>query len=66
MTSKSEISAADRKRREEFRQRYLRELAKRPAISDEEFMAETEVSDEEYAIGLVLPGVGNQQGSKDG
>ena len=24
----------------------------------EEFMAETEVSDEEYAIGLVLPAIG--------
>ena len=35
-------------------------------MSDEEFMAETEVSDEEYAMGLVLPGVASESGEKDG
>ena len=28
-------------------------------------MAETEVSDEQYKIGLVLPGVGNEKGGVD-
>ena len=28
-------------------------------------MAETEVSDEEYAMGLVLPGVASGSGEKD-
>ena len=37
-----------------FRKRYLEELARRPLVSDEEFMAETEVSDEEYATGLAI------------
>jgi hypothetical protein len=40
-------------------------LKKRPEISDEEFMAEFEVSDEEYKIGLVLPGIGNDRGGID-
>jgi hypothetical protein len=37
-----------------FRERYRKELAKRPLVSDEEFMAETEVSDEQYAMGFTL------------
>ena len=37
-----------------FRERYLKELARRPQVSDEEFMAETEVSDEQYALGLTI------------
>lgn len=37
-----------------FRERFQKELAKRPLVSDEEFMAETEVSDEQYAMGLTI------------
>ena len=66
MTKHDKHSPAERKRLEEFRQRYLEELAKRPAIPDEEFMAETEVSDEQYAMGLVLPGIGDRKGGKSG
>lgn len=40
-------------------------LKKRPEISDADFMAETEVSDEQYAIGLVLPCLGSEKGVKD-
>ena len=48
------------KQREEFRKRFHEELKKRPTVSDEEFMAETEVSDEEYArgFGVILSGSG--------
>ena len=38
--------------------RFHEELKKQPELSDEEFMAEFEVSDEQYKIGLVLPGLG--------
>ena len=37
-----------------FRERYLKELARRPLVSDEEFLAETEVTDEQYAIGFTI------------
>ena len=45
--------------------RFDEALKARPTISDEDFMAETEVSDEQYAMGLTLPGVGDNKGDKD-
>ena len=39
----------------------LADVAKQPEISDEDFMAEYEASDAEYGIGIVLPGVGNDE-----
>ena len=53
------------RRREEFLERFRRALAERPEVSDEEFMAETEVSDEQYALGLVLPVTLNRKGEPD-
>ncbi len=44
--------------RAEFMKRFHGALQKRITISDEEFLAEIEVSDEEYTLGLVLPDVG--------
>ena len=55
LTTKDSHGVDQRKRREANR-RFDAALKKRPTISDEEFMAETEVSDEEYALGLTLPG----------
>ena len=66
MTKNDHHSPAERKRLEEFRQRFLEELAKRPTIPDEEFMAETEVSDDQYVMGLVIPGIGDRKGVKGG
>ena len=43
----------------DFKKRFDQAMKYRPHISDQEFMAETEVSDEQYAIGLVLPGIGD-------
>ena len=43
-----------RERVQEFKDRFQRELALRPEVSDEEFLAETEVSDEMYERGLGL------------
>jgi len=40
-------------------------LKARPTIFDEDFLAETEVSDEQYAMGIILPGVGDNKGDKD-
>ena len=37
-----------------FRDSYLKELARRPLVSDEEFLAETEVSDEQYEMGFTI------------
>ena len=51
--------------RAEFMKRFHEALQKSPTISDEEFLAETEVSDEEYKLGLVLPGVGYKKGGVD-
>ena len=65
MDVKKALSTTDQKWLEEFDERFQRALAKRPTVSDEEFMAETEVSDEQYAIGLTLPGVGDNKGDKD-
>jgi hypothetical protein len=48
------------KEQKEFMERYRRELALRPEVSDEEFMAETEVSEQEYQKGLTLPGCGSK------
>jgi hypothetical protein len=62
MKDKIALSPAAQKRQEEFLKRFHEALKKRPLISDEEFMAETEVSDEQYKIGLVLPGVGSDKG----
>lgn len=49
------LSPEEIRERADFRERFARALAERPEMSDEEFMAETEVSDEEYATGFVLP-----------
>ena len=63
---KKVLSTSDQKRLEEFHERFERALAKRPRISDEDFLAETEVSDEQYAMGMILPGVGDNKGDTDG
>ena len=46
---------------EELRKRFHEALKKRPTVSDEEFMAEFESSDEEYKVGIVLPGIGDDE-----
>jgi hypothetical protein len=48
----------DQRKRREAKKRFDANLKKRPTVSDEEFMAETEVSPEDYARGMILPGVG--------
>jgi HSP20 family molecular chaperone IbpA len=65
MKDKIELSPARQKQQEKALKRFQEELKKRPKISDEEFMAEFEVSDEQYKIGLVLPGIGNDKGGVD-
>ena len=60
MKTNDRLSADEKTRLEEFSKRYREALKKRPEISDEEFMAETEVSDEQYAMGLVLPGIAGE------
>ena len=65
MKDNIELSPAVQQEQEEFLKRFHEALKKRPLISDEEFMAETEVSDEQYKIGLILPGIGNNEGGVD-
>jgi hypothetical protein len=65
MKEKRQLSPADQQKLEEFMKRYHEALKERPTMSDEEFMAETEVSDEEYAMGLVLPVVASDSGEID-
>ncbi len=65
MKDKTELSPAQQKQLEEDQKRFQEELKKQPEISDEDFMAEFEASDEEYKIGLVLPGIGDDEGGVD-
>ena len=65
MKEKTALSAVEERRRLEFIKQFDEALKKRPEISDADFMAETEVSDEQYAIGLVLPCIGSEKGDKD-
>ena len=58
MDFEDSLSPEDRARWEDFRKNYWKKLAERPEMSDEEFMAETEASDEEYEMGVTLPGIG--------
>jgi HSP20 family molecular chaperone IbpA len=62
MKDNTELLPASQTQLEETLKRFHEELKKRPEVSDEEFMAEFEVSEEEYKIGLVLPGVGSDKG----
>ena len=52
------LTPEQQKHSDEIIKKFQENLKKRPEISDEEFLAETEVSDEEYALGLNLPGLG--------
>jgi hypothetical protein len=65
MKDSPELSPAAQKQREEALIRFQKNLKQRPEVSDEEFMSETEVSDEEYKIGLVFTCVGNNEGDVD-
>jgi len=62
MKDKIKLSPAALTCQREALTRFNEELKKQPEISDAEFMAEFEVSDEQCSIGLVLPGVGNSKG----
>ena len=65
MVSKKDAPRDEHRRREELLERFRKALAERPEVSDEEFMAETEVSDEQYALGLVLPVMATRKGEPD-
>ena len=65
MKTNNTMSAEDQKKHEAFKKGFAQAMKERPLISDEEFMAETEVSDEQYNIGLVLPGLGSERGGED-
>lgn len=61
MKDEIKLSPAEQKDFEEVMKRFHEEMRKCPEVSDEEFMAEFEVSDEDYKIGLVLPAIGNDE-----
>jgi hypothetical protein len=61
MKDNIKLSPAKEKEVEEILKRFHEEQKKGGPISDEDFMAEFEVSDEEYKLGLVLPGIGNEE-----
>ncbi len=56
--STKDSSGVGQRKRREAKKRFDANLKKRPTVSDEEFMAETAVSPEDYARGMILPGVG--------
>lgn len=70
MTKKGRKTTEDEaleKDEQDFMERFRRELALRPEISDSEFMRETEVGDEDYARGLgaILPAGGEPLSMKE-
>lgn len=52
------LTPEQQQRVDEIHRKFKEALKKRPEVSDEEFLAETEVSDERYAMGLTFPGPG--------
>ncbi len=54
----AKLSPEDRERYFHFKRHFKNRMALRPTMSDEEFMEKTEVSDEQYALGITLPGAG--------
>jgi hypothetical protein len=56
MKRNNDLTPEQRIQVQELGKRFRENLKKRPEVSDEEFMAETEVSDEQYKMGLTLPG----------
>ena len=50
------LTPEQQKHADEISRKFKEALKKRPVVSDEEFMRETEVSDEQYKMGLTLPG----------
>lgn len=65
MACEKETTRSRAIRLEEFIERFNKALALRPEVSDEDFMAETEVCDEQYALGVVLPAFSAQEGEPD-
>lgn len=57
MQDNFELRSMANKHEEELLQRFHEELKKQPEISDEQFMAEFEASDEEYRIGFAWTGL---------
>jgi len=52
------LTPEQQKRADERHRKFKEALKKRPEVSDEEFLAETEVSDEDYKRGMTFPGPG--------
>lgn len=50
------LTPEQQKRVAERHRKFKRNLQMRPVVSDEDFMKETEVSDEKYKRGMTLPG----------
>ena len=61
MKDEIKLSPAEQKEFAEILKRFHEELKKCPEVSDEDFMAEFEVSDDEYDMGIVLPGIGDDE-----
>jgi hypothetical protein len=58
MTLSAQLTPEQQKRVDEITRKFQENLKKRPVVSDEDFMKETEVSDEEYKKGFTFPGPG--------
>lgn len=59
MKTNNTLSPEEQQQLEEVKRKFEQSMKERPLMSDEELMARTEMSDEQYAIGLVLPGIGD-------
>ena len=56
MNLSAQLTPEQRRQVKELVEGTLKNLRERPEVSDEEFLAETEVSDQEYQKGFTLPG----------
>ena len=55
------LTPEQQQRVDETHRKFKEALKKRPEVSDEEFLAETEVGDEQYKRGFILPGPPEQK-----
>ena len=56
MNLSAQLTPEQRRQVKELVEGTLKNLRERPEVIDEEFLAETEVSDQEYQKGFTLPG----------
>ena len=58
MSWEDKLTPAEKEQLAHFRATFFKQKKEQPLMSDKEFMAQHEASAEEYARGMVIPGMG--------